>query len=192
MIQTSIAERPIAERKKIKLWFFDESRFGLKAFFRRRITLCGVKPIAPFNDEYKSFYVFGGFAPEDGSHIQWEFPCLDADTFQAYVNAFSTDTQAVDTHNIIVMDNAAAHHAEKLKIPENIAFCFLPSYCPELNPAERVWGYMKDRCANKTFDSLEELSAYVKKIVMELTNDRITSLTSYDWIMEIINAQLTA
>ena len=52
------------------------------------------------------------------------------------------------------MDNAAVHYAKKLTIPENIALYFLPAYCPELNPAERVWQYLKDRCANIVFDSL--------------------------------------
>jgi hypothetical protein len=64
------------------------------------------------------------------------------------------------------------------------------SYCPELNPAERVWEYLKDLSANKVFNSLEELSCYVKQMVMELTKERVMSITSYDWIMEIINAQL--
>lgn len=134
-------------------------------------------------------YLFGSFAPDDGSQIQWEFPCIDTETFQAYLNAFACDEQAVDTYNVIIMDNAPVHHAKKLTIPENIALCFLPAYCPELNPAERVWQYLKDRCANIVFDSLEELSCYVQQIVMELTKERIMSITSYDWIMEIINAQ---
>jgi hypothetical protein len=37
------------------------------------------------------------------------------------------------------VDNGRFHTSKKLLIPENIILLFQPSYCPELNPIERLW-----------------------------------------------------
>ena len=44
---------------------------------------------------------------------------------------------------VLVLDNGRFHKAKKLIIPENIVLLFLPPYCPELNPAEKIWAKYK-------------------------------------------------
>lgn len=51
----------------------------------------------------------------------------------------------------MVLNNGAFHKAKALKIPENIALLFLPSYSSELNPAERVWQIMKANFTGSIF-----------------------------------------
>lgn len=43
-----------------------------------------------------------------------------------------------DEVHIIQLDNAPAHRAKDLTVPENLVLLFQPPYCPELNPIERV------------------------------------------------------
>jgi transposase len=44
-----------------------------------------------------------------------------------------------------VLDNAPAHVAKALVIPANVVLIYLPPYCPELNPIERLWQDLKGR-----------------------------------------------
>ncbi len=74
-------------------------------------------------------------------------------------------------------------------MPHNITLVPLPPYSPELNPVERVWLYLKER-----FLSLRLLNDY-KAIVTAATrawrrlsrqSGRLASLTSYPWIMKVM------
>ena len=49
----------------------------------------------------------------------------------------------------VFLDNGAFHKAKRLLIPDNIALCFIPPYSPELNPAEKVWAFIKKKITNK-------------------------------------------
>jgi transposase len=46
---------------------------------------------------------------------------------------------------ILVVDNAGWHKARGLAVPANLVLWFLPPHCPEANPVERVWGWLRDR-----------------------------------------------
>lgn len=188
-VQRTVQAKNPTKTIVFKLWFMDESRFGLKTVLRRRITAPGVKPVMQIQDEYENLYVFGAFAPADGSNVIWEMPFLNGTTFQHFLEALSADPQAAEVHNIIISDNAGAHHNKELTIPTNISLLFLPSYSPELNPAERVWQYMKERFAGKIFTNLDALSAYIKQVVESLSNDIILSLASPEWVMDAVHAQ---
>lgn len=183
------AQKP-EQRVVFKLWFMDESRLGLRTIRRRRITKVGIKPVMNIQEEYDNTYIFGAFAPSDGSHVIWEMPYLNSTTFQAFIHAMSTDEQAARFYNIVITDNAGAHQAASLVMPENISLLFLPPYSPELNPAERMWHYIKERFAGTICTDLDELSAHLKLVVGSLSNQVIASITSYEWIMDIVNAQL--
>lgn len=68
-----------------------------------------------------------------------DLPYCNTDMMQLFLNQFSQINPG--ELKITIMDNAAFHHAKKLKIPDNIIPIYIPPYSPELNPAERVWQY---------------------------------------------------
>lgn len=41
------------------------------------------------------------------------------------------------------MDNAGWHKARDVKVPPNVILWFLPPHCPELNPVEQVWQWLR-------------------------------------------------
>ncbi|QSG83158.1 transposase, partial [Flavobacterium columnare] len=41
---------------------------------------------------------------------------------------------------------------------QNIFLLPIPPYCPELNPAEKIWQWMKDKIAMKIYNTLAELN----------------------------------
>ncbi len=88
---------------------------------------------------------------------------------------------------IIALENGAFHKAEKLKIPENIILVFLPPYSPELNPAERIWQIIKQDFTNKLFNTLDELSEFIKCQTQSLTKNIIISACAYSYIFSSID-----
>jgi transposase len=51
---------------------------------------------------------------------------------------------APGAHAVLVLDQAGWHMSGGLTVPDNITLMPLPPYCPELNPQENVWQFMRD------------------------------------------------
>ncbi len=49
-----------------------------------------------------------------------------------------------DVHAVTVLDRADWHGSKKLTVPNNVSLAPLPPYSPELNPAERVWLFLRE------------------------------------------------
>jgi transposase len=55
-------------------------------------------------------------------------------------------------HAVLLVDQAGWHMSVKLKVPANITIIALPPKCPELNPVENVWQFMRDNwLSNRVF-----------------------------------------
>ncbi len=126
------------------------------------ITFQGVKPIAPFLHCFNNLYLFGAFSPITGQHYLSEMPHCNSQTFQLFLNHMSEENPL--EFKILVLDNGAFHHAKSLQIPENISFIFLPPYSAELNPAEKMWRYFKDRVSIIAYNNLEMLQERISDI----------------------------
>lgn len=160
----------------VNLYFQDESRFGLFTRQKRVLTAKGIKPICLYQHRFDNTYLFGSFSPINGDSFLLELPHCNTDTFQIYLNEFSA--QKPDELKIIILDNGAFHKAKRLQIPDNIVFLFLPPYSPELNPAEKIWRYLKDQISLKVYKNLIELQDDLCNLVVHhLTADRIKSIT---------------
>ena len=150
------------------------------------LTIKGVKPLVTYQHKFKNFYLFGAFSPITGTHFTLELPKCNSDWFQLYLDEFSL--QDPDEFKILFLDNGAFHKAKELDIPHNIQLVFIPPYSPELNPAEKMWRYFKDRIANEVFKTLDDLSIRLSQLIVELKNETIKSITSYDYYIENYNA----
>ena len=53
-------------------------------------------------------------------------------------------TVTLGAHAVVIMDQARWHMTDALIIPENISIIPLPAKCPELNPVENIWQFMRD------------------------------------------------
>jgi len=167
----------------INLYFEDESRFGLFTRQKRVLTAKGVKPICPYQHRFENTYLFGSFSPVNGDSFVLELPYCNTDTFQVYLNEFSI--QKPDELKIIILDNGAFHKAKRLKIPPNIVLLFLPPYSPELNPAEKIWRYLKDEISLRVYKNIRELQDDLCKIITDnLNDDRVKSITGNKFYKE--------
>jgi hypothetical protein len=171
----------------INIYFQDESRFGLLTVQRRILTVKGVKPLMPYQHKFKNFYLFGAFSPVTGTHFTLELPKCNTDCFQLYLDEFSQCQ--CDEFKIVFLDNGAFHKSKDLKIPPNIQLVFIPPYSPELNPAEKMWRYLKDKIANQIFKTLDDLSEHLASIIVNINSETIKSITAFDYYINNFYAQ---
>ena len=158
----------------INLFFQDESRFGLLTILRRMITAKGIKPVAPFLHRFDNLYLFGAFSPFTGSSCLLEMPYCNSITFQLFLDHLSN--QNPSEFKILILDNGAFHHANSLQIPTNMTLLFLPPYSPELNPAEKMWRYFKDRVSMVAYNSIEMLQQKLSEVIKNTSCQTIQSI----------------
>ena len=103
----------------------------------------------------------------------------DANTagMQVFLDAFAA-TIAQDEHVALVVDGAGWHGSKTLNVPSNITLVALPPYCPELNPVERVWLYLKERFLSlRLHNDYNDIVAAASKAWKRLCRDRPLDLT---------------
>jgi transposase len=164
----------------------DESRFGLLTVRRRRLTARGVQPVGAVHHVFEWFYVYGAVEPTTGDRFFLELPYLNAESFQLFVNAFAEAFP--DSLNLLLLDNSGAHTSQQLTLPANMRLVFLPPYCPELNPIERVWRDLKDALAWLQFPHLDAQQDYIAAHLRGYAAATLQSLTGYPYLVEAIHA----
>ncbi len=161
----------------INLYACDESRFGLLSIPRRCLTAKGIKPVLPYQHRFQNCYLFGAYSPVNGDSLTLEMPYCNTECFQIFLDTLSE--QQPEEFKILLLDNGAFHHSQSLNIPENIHLLFIPPYSPELNPAEQIWRYIKDKMANIVFDSMQTLSDNLCDVIQALNKNIIQSIVGW-------------
>jgi hypothetical protein len=89
----------------------------------------------------------------------------------------------------IVWDNAPPHKA-KLVRAVGVALLPLPSYAPELNPAERVFEDVRRAVEGKVYGTIARKMAAVETFLARLAADpaRVRRLAGWTWITAAISA----
>lgn len=167
----------------------DESRLGLHLPRHRRLTGYGVKPVQVVEPLYESYWLYAAVEPTTGEVFWWELPYLDAECFSLFLGKFGQSY--AESLNIILLDQAPAHVAQRVSVPENVVLVWLPAYSPELNPVERLWEDLKGRIDvldAQVRSRLTALQAHVASLVQRYSAEMIASLTGYAYLVEAIRA----
>jgi transposase len=64
---------------------------------------------------------------------------------------------------------------------------FQAAYSPEVNPIERLWGYLKEQLKWLRFEQIEELRESVRKELKKLTKEIMASLTGWEFILDALS-----
>ena len=171
--------------QRVRFFCGDETRLGLKTLSGRKITAKAVKPIGKVQWQFKATYLYGVVEPSTGEHFFFEFTHLNSDCFEAYLQLLSE--QFADSVLIVQLDNGAFHKAKHLQVPDNIVLLFQPPYCPELNPIEQVWQYLKRRLRWQLPRNLDELREALKEQLLLLTKETLASITGRASILEALS-----
>ena len=145
-----------------------------------------MQPIGSVQHAFEWCYVYGAVEPTTGDRFFLELPYLNAEMFQLFVDAFARAFP--DSLNILLLDNSGAHTSQRLTLPENVRLFFLPPYCPELNPIERVWRALKDDVAWQQFADLKAQQDYLGHLLQAYEAATLQSLTGYPYLVEVIHA----
>ena len=141
----------------IEVWFGDEARVGQKNKITRRWALRGTRPSAPHDQRTASTYIFGAICPQEGKAVGLILPRCNSAAMNLHLAAISADI-APGRHVALLLDQAGWHLSTKLAVPDNITIVPLPAKCPELNPQENVWQFMRDNwLSNRVFDNADAL-----------------------------------
>jgi transposase len=106
---------------------------------------------------------------------------VSKDLFINYLTDFSK--QKPDELKIIVIENAAFLSTKYITLPENIVLLPIPPYCPELNPAERIWHGMKAGISMKIYDKLDDVKNKIDQMINSLEGELIKSITGYEFYL---------
>jgi DDE superfamily endonuclease len=156
---------------------------------RRRITGYGVKPIQVVEPLYDYYWLYAAVEPTTGEAFWWELPRLEAACFTVFLRQFGQ--HYADSLHGVLLDQAPAHVAQRVQLPENVILLWLPASSPELNPVERLWEDLKSRIDvldARVRSSLSALQEHVATIVRGYTAETIASLTGYAYLVKAAHA----
>ena len=142
-----------AAGKPIEIWWQDEARIGQKNKITRRWAKRGTRPSAPHDQRTKSVYLFGAICPAQGKAAGLVLPFCNTAAMILHLEEISLIVSP-GAHAVVLVDQAGWHLANDLIVPDNITLLPLPPKCPELNPVENIWQFMRDNwLSNRVFKS---------------------------------------
>ena len=170
--------------RAVEVWAFDEHRLGLRPVLRRQWAPRGQRPVAVGRHRYEWLYLYGFVHPATGEVVWFVRSTVDAELLSAVLAAFAAAVGAGEGKLIVlVLDNAGWHISGDLVVPKGIELSFLPSYTPELQPAEHLWPLADEAVANKHFVTLERLDAALSERCRTLADmsEVIKAATDLGW-----------
>src|ERR1700677_1828504 len=145
------------EPAAIEVWFADEARVGQKNKITRRWAKRGTRPSAPTDQRTASAYIFGAICPKHGQGAALILPRCDAEAMNLHLAEIAAQI-APGAHAALLVDQAGWHLSGRLVMPPNITLIPLPAKCPELNPQENVWQFLRDNwLSNRIFKSYDDV-----------------------------------
>jgi len=110
----------------------------------------------------KSMACFGAVSLSSGKFVSSMTPKFNSLSFESFLKMLLRH-RSPGRHMVIVLDNAAYHHAASLRpllrqYRAILSLLFLPPYSPHLAPVERVWKLTRRLAThNRYFATLDEL-----------------------------------
>jgi hypothetical protein len=181
-----IAREQGIERGDVEIWFGDEARVGQKNKITRRWARKGSRPSAPHDQRTASTYIFGAICPQDGKVAGLILPWCNIEAMGLHLAAISAKV-APGRHAALLLDQAGWHMSDRLTVPANITIVPLPAKCPELNPQETVWQFMRDNwLSNRVFTCYDNIVDHCADAWNKLEAQpwRVMTIGLRDWAYE--------
>lgn len=162
-------------------------RVGQKGRLCHRWWKRGERPPGKQDHRYQWTYLFGAVRPDTGDAFALVLPVANAATMQLFLDEFAA-TLEPDIHAVMVLDGAGWHGNATLDVPDAVTLVHLPPYSPQLNPAERVWLYLRERFLSLClFETTEDIVDVCCKAWNAFASnpDQVRSLTFYPWSRQV-------
>lgn len=150
---------------------------------RRGWSPKGIRAVLPQQQAYANGYLFSAVSPTTGKDFHLILPAMTSDIMKIFL--LELKKQHPDQEVVIVWDNAPCHRRKDLHKIKGLTLISLPSYSPELNPAERYFEEIRRITANRVFESLDTCEELITKAIKQWSRpDKLKRLLGYDWILK--------
>lgn len=152
-------------------------RLGLRGQTRRVLAPKGVKVVQRLQLRYEWSYLLLAVSPLTGQ-IRWEWiERMRKEQIRPVLERWALEA--------VVWDRAPSHRAKILDELPTVRVS-LPSYSPELNPAERIFEEVRARVEGKVYEDLQAKRREAESYLEELRTDpeRVRSLCGWRWLRE--------
>lgn len=166
------------------LYWGDEMRVGLIGQVRRVWAPRGVKVVQVV--EYKREWAYLNLAVNGVTgQVHWGW----TENMKGVSIAPVVKQWGEDDVSVIVWDRARGHRGPAyVDVP--VQFIEQPPYSPELNPAERVFEYLRGKVEGRGYDTMDAKKDVIEAELKLLAAapERLKSLAGWDWIRESVNS----
>ena len=168
--------------KRVRVFFMDEARFGQQGTLTRMWAPRGSRPAAVKQTRYEWVYLYAAVEPSTGASVALQAPLVNTGTMNVFLRMLA-DELGTDDHAVLVMDQAGWHKSKALVVPESITILLLPPYSPELNPVERLWGYLRSHyLSNRVYDGYQHLLDAGAEAWQQLTPEILKSVCACPYL----------
>jgi hypothetical protein len=130
---------------------------GQQTKLTRRWAKRGTRPSAPKDQRRASAWLFGAICPAEGKAAGIVMPRCNSEAMSMHLEEIAFHV-APGAHAVLLLDQAGWHGSAELVVPPNITLMPLPPRCPELNPVENIWQFMRDNwLSNRIFSSYDDI-----------------------------------
>ncbi len=173
-------KKNLAIEENKKLFFFDVSRFGTHSKVGHGWFEKGKRTGVKVKLGFQNFYIYSAVNPISGDSFTLKLPYVDTVCMNAFLKEMSKEIG--ESEAVVVMDGAGWHKSKNLIVPKNIIIKLLPPYCPELNPVERLWLYIKQNTIrNKIYESITSLEDVICDFIKNLKTEEIKRICNFSY-----------
>lgn len=127
---------------------------------------------------HKRLNTIAAIEPLIGEKVAANYDKNNADSFVAFIDKLESGT---DKNIILILDNYPVHHSNKVKDrlekTGRVTLKFLPTYSPDLNLIEWLWGFIRKKYSNsKHCLSIEELNKKLESAFNEIKPGKIMEI----------------
>jgi transposase len=172
----------------LKVLAFDEARFGLISWHRRRYCPKGFRPPYVVRRSYQWTYLYAAVEPTTGESFCLYLPGMDDGSLEIFLEELSKAYP--ENHLLVVLDGAPSHRSEQIDHPENVSLTMFPPYSPELDPVERWFQEFRRKLSNRTFESVAVLQEALTQTLLGYWEEPalLKRLIGYSWWVEAVEA----
>jgi DDE superfamily endonuclease len=171
--------------KAVEVWFQDEARVGQQGTLTTVWAEKASRPTRVKQTQYQWVHLFAAVNPLTGNSSAMLAPHANTHYINAHLK-FISEAAGENKHIVLVLDGAGWHSAKALAVPGNMTLFILPPYSPELNPAERIWRYLRGNyLSNRIYKDYDEIFDVTAAAWNRLDEQTLASITNTDWLRAI-------
>jgi transposase len=170
---------------------FDEGRFGLKTWLRRRWCPRGERPPWIVQDAYAWLWLYAAVEPTTGTGVFLLLPTREGTCLELFLRQLRHELGQGQMG--VVLDSSGSHRSAEVRWPQGMHPLYLPPSSPELTPAEQVFRPIRKHLSNTLFTTLDELqNALINELQQFWEHPTVLlQLTGSPWWVEAIESNIS-